>query len=196
VEDEPEPLSPPQIEPEETEIPTPAPTQVPEVVVFVPEVPAEKGWILWLSWVVLLVFTAGFALLIWWLATPQTRRMSVPASLKRVFDQLNWSTPAWLQHSLDINVGTPFNKAYSALSRSAKLLGDPVDSSKTPAEQGDHVIALIPEQENEINILVNEYEKRQYSPYDGNIMRANEAGLKIIKSAQYLRLFRRFQKKK
>lgn len=191
-----EPLDLPQIEPEETEIPTPVPTKVPEQVVFVPEVPVEKGWILWLIWVVILVFIAGLALLIWWLATPQTRRISVPTSLKRVFDQLNWPTPAWLQRSLDLNVSTPFNKAYSALSRSAKLLGDPVGRSKTPAEQGLHVITLIPEQENEINILVNEYEKRQYSPYDGNIMRANEAGLKIIKSAQYLRLFRRFKKKK
>jgi len=196
VENEQEPLNPPQIEPEETEVPTPAPTQVPEGVVFVPEVPAEKGWILWLSWIVILVFTAGLALLIWWLATPQTRRVSVPANLKILFDQLNWPTPAWLQQLLEINTGTPFNKAFSVLSRSSKLLGTPIESSKTPAEQGEHVITLIPAQENEINILVGEYEKSQYSPYDGNIMRANEASLKIIKNAQYLRLFRRFQKKK
>jgi transglutaminase-like putative cysteine protease len=195
VDNEQEPLITPQIEPEETEIPTPAPTQVPEEVVFVPEVPVEKDWILWLSWIVILVFTAGLALFIWWFATPQTRRISVPTNLKKVFDQLNWPTPAWLQHLLDINVGTPFTKAYSVLSRSAKILGHPIDSSKTPAEQGEHVIALIPDQEYEINILVNEYERRQYSPYDGNIIRANEAGLKIIKSAQYLRLFKRFQKK-
>jgi transglutaminase-like putative cysteine protease len=195
VDNEQEPLITPQIEPEETEIPTPAPTQVPEEVVFVPEVPVEKDWILWLSWIVILVFTAGLALFIWWFATPQTRRISVPTNLKKVFDQLNWPTPAWLQHLLDINVGTPFTKAYSVLSRSAKILGHPIDSSKTPAEQGEHVIALIPDQEYEINILVNEYEKRQYSPYDGNIISANEASLKIIKSAQYLRLFKRFQKK-
>ncbi len=81
------------------------------------------------------------------------------------------------------------------MEKGLRLLGNPAEPSRTPAEVGQKIVVHMPEMKDKIAILVEEYEKEQFSPHASDLKKAREASLQIKKTAQYLRLINLFKKK-
>lgn len=191
-----EPLITPELEPEEAQVPTPAPTTTStETVTFIPAEPEEKTWVLWIFWFGLLLAVTGLSLLVWRLSTPQADQVTLVERIKTLFERSHSSMTGWLHACVERHSSTPFSRAYSAMEKGLRLLGNPAEPSRTPAEVGQKIVVHMPEMKDKIAILVEEYEKEQFSPHASDLKKAREASLQIKKTAQYLRLINLFKKK-
>ncbi|MCJ7694077.1 MAG: transglutaminase-like domain-containing protein [Anaerolineaceae bacterium] len=185
----------PIMDEEEPIIETPEPIVISAEVIFIPVVEPERSGLLWLIWITILGLSGCFALLIWWLATPQVQRIPLMVLLYNFLQKHNWKRPQWLQKANNRKSRKPISKAYAALTHSAKILGNPLDPSKTPAEQGAHLANLAPEMTTEIDALVNEYELAEFSIHKADMVKANEASLRILKTSQYKKFIGFFKRK-
>ena len=153
----------------------------------------EKGWVLWVFGLTVLTIILGMTWITWRFATPRAANIRLAVPLKKMFDKYHWKSPTWLEKA---GVSTERErKAYQQLERSARLLGKPVEASLTPMERGAQLVEMLPGMDDEINVVVNEYEKEAFSPHSADMPAASEAGLKVIKTAQFQRLARIFKKK-
>jgi transglutaminase-like putative cysteine protease len=143
---------------------------------------------------IVLAVLAGLAVLFifWYLlyARPRLKEVPLAVRLERELERRKWDVPAWLRRwSWNMRRST-FEKAYAVLEQVITLLGKATSPAHTPAERVLAVKQLLPEADAQADILLQEYQLAQYSPYPADAQRALSASF-ALRQIAYRAFFRR-----
>ena len=72
-------------------------------------------------------------------------------------------SPAWVRNAALFVLADPFERAFHPINLNLRWLGQSPAPHLTPAERAQVIEGILPEAENEIEILLKEYHSSQYS---------------------------------
>ena len=140
----------------------------------------------------LFIFAVSF--IIWRFILPPFKRVPLPFRVERFMRKRGWFVPRWLHNWSLYSMQTPFERAYRAIGQAIRLLGQKPDVAQTPSERVLTLTQLLPEAAMPANSFLTEYQRDQYSPYPGDLIRVRMA-IQTIRRAVYkaylARLFNR-----
>jgi transglutaminase-like putative cysteine protease len=96
-------------------------------------------------------------------ADQQVIRGSLPILLKQLFEKRALTPPGWLEQWAFQSELNPIERSFRTIYRSLQWLGEKAPPSQTPAEAADELKKLLPGASQEINSLLNEYQRHYYS---------------------------------
>ncbi|HVN53818.1 MAG TPA: transglutaminase-like domain-containing protein [Anaerolineaceae bacterium] len=143
----------------------------------VPSVPVRR-----LPTTVWLGFGLGCLMLVWGsynLLRYRFQGTAFPILLNEAIEQRGITAPIWLRLWVSRVSLSPVQKAYNGINRSLRILGKTAPVSATPTERAISLSAVLPSATEPTNILVNEYERDQYSKNPGDNTAAHLAWKKI-----------------
>jgi transglutaminase-like putative cysteine protease len=111
------------------------------------------------------------------------KTIAIPTLLENSMQKRGIKVPAWLRQWTYFTELPPVEKSFSRVYWSLKLLKAPINQAKTPAELVENLINILPEQKENANILLNEYQKALFSPYPADTKLAQRAGTTIFRNA-------------
>jgi len=114
--------------------------------------------------------------------------LPLPVVLESALLKRGKSVPDWLHRWRLMAQMSVAQRAYRQLERSIKLLRHPVKPSDTPAERAQVLIQLLPDAQQHVLEILNEYHLDQFSNHIINEERAKKAGRLLIGMALKTRL--------
>lgn len=144
--------------------------------------PAAQGFD-WKPWLAALLWVAGFAAAAaaWMFAnrrytlTTRAAEYALAAAEKR-----GERFPAWLRNAALSALASPFERAFHPVNVILRWLGQPPAAHLTPAERAAALKPLLPGAEEEIEVLLKEYQSAQYARRGGDLRAARRASRRVL----------------
>jgi transglutaminase-like putative cysteine protease len=95
--------------------------------------------------------------------------------VEEVLDKRRWRVPSWLRQWARLARRTPIEKLFAAVGELLRAWGIPPGPNLTPAEQVEQLAVLVPEIAIDAKVLLEEYQRSIYSPYQVDMLRARRA---------------------
>jgi hypothetical protein len=142
-------------------------------------------------WTILAIFMVGLMIALLVIIRPnffRIKMLPLPVILESALLKRGKSVPDWLRRWRIEAQMSVAQRAYRQLERSIWLLGHPVRPSDTPTERATELIHLLPDAQQFILDILNEYHLDQFSNHIINEERAKKAGRQLIGMALKTRL--------
>lgn len=142
-------------------------------------------------WTILTIFMVGLVIALLVIIRPnffRIKMLPLPVVLESALLKRGKSVPDWLHRWRLMAQMSVAQRAYRQLERSIKLLRHPVKPSDTPAERAQVLIQLLPDAQQHVLEILNEYHLDQFSNHIINEERAKKAGRLLIGMALKTRL--------
>jgi len=158
---------------EEENIPIPEEEEflLPEVVEDNSKVNVEKL----LFWSMTLLLTVGIFFGLWYFNREQVHITRGLRFVILFYEKNDLTIPAWLLRWMRWSETNPIARAFYSINTNLRLLEEEVPPHFTPQERATALISLLPEREEDINILLAEHQKALFSPNDGDLKIAQRA---------------------
>lgn len=101
----------------------------------------------------------------------------------QIYERNNISVPALLMRWMRWSEANPIARAFHGVNISLRLLGEKIPLHFTPRERAAALKKLLPEEEDSIQVLLDEHERRLFTPNEGGISTAQRASFAIRWSA-------------
>ncbi len=136
---------------------------------------------------ILLILVLGLVGLIWWLPYLNRRKRdpekALPVLIEKRMRARGWRVPRLLIEWSFYTRLTEMERTFYWVRVVNKLAGIPSEKGRTPAEQLQAVVAVLPHTTEEIERYQSEYEREMYSPYPANLSSAQNAMRRIVQAA-------------
>ena len=104
---------------------------------------------------------------------------SLPIRLEKAFDKRKKQVPAWLRKWSNAVQMSETERAYLQIGRSIKRLGAIPLPSQTPLERGEILIELLPQSQEPVDLILNEYHLDRFSDHILDVDYAKSAARQI-----------------
>jgi transglutaminase-like putative cysteine protease len=115
----------------------------------------------------------------------------IPVQIESSLLHVGIKPPNLLRYWVRYATLSPLTKSYLEINRALKRLGSAPKPNDTPGERGTVLKRLLPEADNSILVLLNEYQTATYGPLSGDSQTARQASIKI-RNLSFLALIKRF----
>ncbi len=88
--------------------------------------------------------------------------------------------PSWIRNAALFTLADPFERAFHPVNVNLRRLGKSPAPQHTPAERAASLKAILPSAEQEIEILLREYQSAQYSAHAGDLRAARRASRRLL----------------
>lgn len=113
--------------------------------------------------------------------TSRRQPLKAPVRIEKFVSEKGFQTPNWLKRWAQYQEMQPVERIFQMVRRLLRLQGVRITAGQTAREQVELLKELVPEVENEAEILLHEFQQEAYSPYLGNIDTAWTAQRRITK---------------
>jgi hypothetical protein len=103
----------------------------------------------------------------------------VPIWIDRLLERRGVRSPDWLKFLVRQANLSPMERLFMRLGWYIRLMGGTLDAARTPTEQVEQLVALIPAAKHPAGTLLLEYHRNLYSRYPANLLRASDAAREI-----------------
>lgn len=104
---------------------------------------------------------------------------SLPIRLEKAFNKRKKQVPSWLRKWSNAAQMSDTDRAYLQIGRSIKRLGAEPLPSQTPLERGDTLAELLPQSQESIDLILNEYLQDKFSDHIVDVDYAKSAARQI-----------------
>ncbi len=101
--------------------------------------------------------------------------------------------PAWLQQAALFTLANPFERAFHSINLCLRWLDGPPSAHLTPAERASLLQRLLPNLQDDIALLLHEYQAAEYSPHPRSPQAAQCAAWQILREGLRVALRQRFR---
>lgn len=143
------------------------------------DLPANRLYILWIAMLVLMLPLALGLFL--WMRVSKGKITFPPLAvvIENNLVQRGFTAPAWVHERARLARLSPLERAFTAVPRALRLLGNPVERSLTPAEQVKQLAATLPEGNTPAQVLLEELHRGMYSPIPADLELAKKNGRRL-----------------
>jgi transglutaminase-like putative cysteine protease len=131
------------------------------------------------TWVIIILLAAIMGLLFLRYNHRQMFVTQVPAAILSFLQRRHLPVPRFLVDWVLWSDQAPIARAFAVVNQSLRWLGKPQPAAATPAERAAALHELLPEADDEIGVLAAEHQTALYSPREGNVTAARQAGRQI-----------------
>lgn len=117
----------------------------------------------------------------------------VPVLLRNAYTFLELPPPGWLARWAYFAELTPMQKSFTIVYRSLRWIRERTSSAQTPAQAAAALTVALPQASQQIQILLDEYQRSTYGPTPGDAARAGKVAAEIRSQAMRLAIRRRWQ---
>ena len=167
----------------EDEIIDPLPLEEPEIVDLPENLEPTSKKSLQLSpfWGMIILITVAAFFGIWQLNRKQLLLTRGLRLVVQLYERRKRSAPDWLTRWLAWNEASPIERAFHGINRNLRWLGADIPTHFTPRERASALKELLPEQTESIQVLLEEHERKMFTPTDeGDLKSAQKASYAIF----------------
>lgn len=117
--------------------------------------------------------------LAWRFGRDRYRLPAFPVWLDDTLARQGYKTPRWIKNWARRAIYSPLERSYGAVNLALRLMGHPASPANTPNERATQLRSWLPQAAEPARVVVEEYQRAQYSLRPGDLERARKASRQV-----------------